>query len=223
MSVPRPSKGGGIAIIYKNTLSPFVSLSHSLPFSHLSFEFAQLTFSHPQNHITFACIYRPPPSTQNKLTNSMFFTDFDTLLDHYSSLTGKLVILGDFNFHYDQQDNPDTKRLCLSLRNHNLTQHVTQPTHQRGHTLDWLVTRDNDLIVNTDISTDLPSDHSAILATLNLPLPPKTKHPVTRRNIKRVDRSQFLDDAKNLLSNTCLLYTSPSPRDGATSRMPSSA
>ena len=28
---------------------------------------------------------------------------------------------------------------------------------------------------------------------------------------------------RNHISNTCLLYTSPSPRDGATSRMPSSA
>ena len=28
---------------------------------------------------------------------------------------------------------------------------------------------------------------------------------------------------KNTLVNRCLLYTSPSPRDGATSRMPSSA
>ena len=27
----------------------------------------------------------------------------------------------------------------------------------------------------------------------------------------------------NVLYNICLLYTSPSPRDGATSRMPSSA
>ena len=29
--------------------------------------------------------------------------------------------------------------------------------------------------------------------------------------------------AKTLMSNTCLLYTSPSPRDLSTSRMPSSA
>ena len=32
-----------------------------------------------------------------------------------------------------------------------------------------------------------------------------------------------VDFAKKMCYNPCLLYTSPSPRDGATSRMPSSA
>ena len=38
-------------------------------------------------------------------------------------------------------------------------------------------------------------------------------------------RSQFLDDNQlvNKLKDTCLLYTSPSPRDSNLSRMPSSA
>ena len=35
--------------------------------------------------------------------------------------------------------------------------------------------------------------------------------------------TQTLDTLCRLLSCRCLLYTSPSPRDGATSRMPSSA
>ena len=44
--------------------------------------------------------------------------------------------------------------------------------------------------------------------------------------------SDFINDAKNFVQNawdwsqlrsTCLLYTSPSPRDGLLSRMPSSA
>ena len=34
---------------------------------------------------------------------------------------------------------------------------------------------------------------------------------------------QFIDMKEKGMSKGCLLYTSPSPRDGATSRMPSSA
>ena len=34
---------------------------------------------------------------------------------------------------------------------------------------------------------------------------------------------QRLEESYMMLSNICLLYTSPSPPDGATSRMPSSA
>ena len=36
-------------------------------------------------------------------------------------------------------------------------------------------------------------------------------------------RSQLWDHNMDVLSNRCLLYTSPSPRDGLLSRMPSSA
>ena len=35
--------------------------------------------------------------------------------------------------------------------------------------------------------------------------------------------SNLPTDAKNTMSSDCLLYTSPSPRDGSISRMPSSA
>ena len=40
--------------------------------------------------------------------------------------------------------------------------------------------------------------------------------------IKANDDNSFERDL-SILDNACLLYTSPSPRDGATSRMPSSA
>ena len=39
----------------------------------------------------------------------------------------------------------------------------------------------------------------------------------------RVDGSVFPVDSLNILAGTCLLYTSPSPRDKRQSRMPSSA
>ena len=37
-SFPRPSLGGGIAILYKDSLHPLLTFSQSLPFSHPSFE-----------------------------------------------------------------------------------------------------------------------------------------------------------------------------------------
>ena len=47
-----------------------------------------------------------------------------------------------------------------------------------------------------------------------------------RRNFKRVGKLLSLDDSGDIVFRTdepCLLYTSPSPRDGLLSRMPSSA
>ena len=44
-------------------------------------------------------------------------------------------------------------------------------------------------------------------------------------NVIKYDRYQpeFYEDTKTYISKSCLLYTSPSPRDLSTSRMPSSA
>ena len=43
------------------------------------------------------------------------------------------------------------------------------------------------------------------------------------RDIKVVDCGDVVAEAKDVAGNHCLLYTSPSPRDLSTSRMPSSA
>ena len=42
-------------------------------------------------------------------------------------------------------------------------------------------------------------------------------------NVTEVDFSTLSGTANNTTTNFCLLYTSPSPRDGLLSRMPSSA
>ena len=49
------------------------------------------------------------------------------------------------------------------------------------------------------------------------------KHKRFRRILFLVDRNSLADQTLDSLDNTCLLYTSPSPRDGLLSRMPSSA
>ena len=50
------------------------------------------------------------------------------------------------------------------------------------------------------------------------------KNKVTKKGTVLTQMSKFwFDYTRDLLPNHCLLYTSPSPRDGATSRMPSSA
>ena len=72
-----------------------------------------------------------PASTEPHLappTNSLFLTDFDQLLDYYSLLPGNLLILGDMNVHNDNPDSNETKHICHSLSNHNMTQHISGPT-----------------------------------------------------------------------------------------------
>ena len=206
-SFPRPTLGGGIAIVYKDSLHHLLSFSQSLPFSHPSFEHVEVSFQSTPHPITFSCVYRPPPSPTNKLTTSMFMSEFDQLLDHYSLLPGNLVVLGDINVHYDNPDSYDTKHICSSLSHHNMTQHISEPTQQAGHTLDWIISRDhanpasrNCLVLSTTTTSALPSDHSAILCFLDISPPARTKQTVTRRNLKSINLSTFSSDASRLLS-----------------------
>ena len=206
-SFPRPTLGGGIAILYKDSLHPLLSFSQSLPFSHSSFEHVQVCFQSTPHPITFSCVYRPPPSSTNKLTTRMFLSEFDQLLDHYSLLPGNLIVLGDINVHYDNPDSYDTKHICSSLSHHNMTQHISEPTQQAGHILDWIMSRQhanpatgNSLILSTSLTSALPSDHSAVLCSLDISPPTRTKHTVTRRNLKSINLDTFSSDASRLLS-----------------------
>ena len=45
----------------------------------------------------------------------------------------------------------------------------------------------------------------------------------TAEDIQRTGATDLEELSRNVAGLSCLLYTSPSPRDGATSRMPSSA
>ena len=68
-SYPRSSRGGGVAVIFKNNFSPYVSFTTTFPFCHTSFELAKMSFTLPQKTIHFFCVYRPSPSPKNRLTD----------------------------------------------------------------------------------------------------------------------------------------------------------
>ena len=92
-------------------------------------------------------VYRPPPSATNKLTTSLFLSEFTTLLENLSITSGELLILGDFNLHVDKPSDPDASQLFSLLYAFGLTQHVRESTHTHGHTLDLGITRSNETTV----------------------------------------------------------------------------
>lgn len=58
--------------------------------------------------------------------------------------TDKLLITGDFNFHMDVPTDPNNLHFRDLLDAMGLVQHVKQPTHIHGHTLDLIITRQSD-------------------------------------------------------------------------------
>ena len=76
------------------------------------------------------CLYRPPTSEQNKLSNKMFFEEFPTLVCEYSHACRDLTFIGDFNFHFEASSNGDADQLKTLLNDQDLVQLVDMPTHK---------------------------------------------------------------------------------------------
>ena len=80
-------------------LSHSVSTTSSFTVQHPSFETAQLTLTY-NKQLTNFCIFRPPSGKKNKFSDSMFLDQFSGFLEHFDSLPGKTLLVGDFNFHF---------------------------------------------------------------------------------------------------------------------------
>ena len=76
-----------------------------------------------------------------------------------------------------------------------LRQHVTQPTHVHGHTLDLIITRHSDQIVQDPPQIDrFISDHASLLCKLLHDKAAVTTNVVTYRKLKSVDLDSLKDD-----------------------------
>ena len=105
---------------------------------------------------------------------------FLSLLEPILLCKEPLVITGDFNIHVDiPSESIQFSELLLSL---SLIQHVNQPTHEKGHILDLIITRSADNIILSDPApVHLFSDHFSISCNLSLSKPSLSSHVVTYR------------------------------------------
>ena len=97
----------------------------------------------------------------------------------------RLLIVGDLNIHVDVPDDADAIKFLDLLECMRLTQHVITPTHRSGHSLDLIITRDLDGLVQTlPISDSFLSDHCTVLSELTLRMPAATVKEVCYRKTR---------------------------------------
>ncbi len=160
-----------------------------------SFEYMNLSIEVSKTTIHLVIIYHPPPSVKNRLTPETFFIEFATFLEEILITSGNLVILGDFNFHVDNPNNPVAIKFLNMLESFNLSQLVSASTHQSGHTLDLVITRSGDTLVSSiDIFNPAISDHEAIFVNLTVDKPEPVNKCIRYRCLKKINFSKFCDD-----------------------------
>ena len=137
-SIRTAKLGGGTATIASNTLNCKKISFDDFP----SFEYHAIVMK-SQPPVLIVTVYRPPKA------RSTFLDDFSEFLAIIHPNYDNILITGDFNIHVDNKENLRAIRFTDLLESMDFTQHVNKPTHNRGHTLDLVITKG----LNTKISS----------------------------------------------------------------------
>ncbi|KAL8607438.1 hypothetical protein ACOMHN_024463 [Nucella lapillus] len=132
----------------------------------------------------------------------MFFEEFSELLEHANVMGGKTLFLGDFNISWDRPAHPNTVKAADLLDTFSLSQAVNFPTHPDGHTIDWCVFREEELILRSvSWGPSLTSDHMPVMCYMDIAKPASTPVFQTVRNLRAIDKSQFRADVATVFHN----------------------
>jgi len=138
-------------------------------------------------------VYRPGSQT----VTQAFLDDFSDLLERLSTYSSPLMIVGDFNIHVDDPTDTHAGKLLDVLTSHSLQQNVKSPTHRHGHTLDLVITRDDQAVKVLPVDPPLLSDHSFVVvdcSRLASPDAPSSTSKRYVRNWRTLDVDAFVSD-----------------------------
>ncbi|XP_068597914.1 uncharacterized protein [Brachionichthys hirsutus] len=198
IETPRPGRrGGGTAVIFRKE----IKVTTIFPLNIQSFENTTFKLPGPSPLVT-AVIYRPPKP------NPSFLSEFTDFLTQLSAISSAILLVGDFNFHIDDQNSKPATEFSELLNCFNMTQQVNFPTHACGHILDLVCT--NGMTIHNLSSDNLHiSDHLAITFNLHIPLTiSRTQREIVFRNLKSIDPS-----ALSALLTTKMAISPPPPSD----------
>jgi hypothetical protein len=133
------------------------------------------------------CIYRPGSAT---LTNK-FFDELSDALDRLATFVEPVVVTGDLNVRFDRPTDPHTVQLTDMLAAHGLVNHVMSTTHNKGGSLDVVITRVDAPPPSVHIIDAGLSDHQLLRWQAPLSRPCPTYITSTGRPWNRLDPVVF--------------------------------
>ncbi len=94
----------------------------------------------------------------------------------------EVIVMGDFNFHMNKPDKPNPAHMNEILDAMDLIQHVTEPTHKDGNTLDLIITRNDTKLISHTVDFMI-SDHMSILMSLDIEKPKRPRKHISFRRM----------------------------------------
>ena len=188
---PRTKRTGGTALLLRDGIDVVKVFSAEKS----SFEVSEW-LSMTAIRLRVIVVYRPPYSTEHPISSSVFINELSDYLE--SVVSGPLIIYGNFNFHMDVSHDSQTIHFSDLLDSMGLVQHVKQPTHEKSHTLDLIITRECDnIIAKEPLPERYFSDHAAVICELTTARPvQKVKHAEYRKP-KSIEMQELVKDFHN--------------------------
>ncbi len=91
------SKGGGVGLLYR-AVYEVKQTDIPQPGKHLEY---LSVLVRGKSLIQLLIVYRPPSSSRKGLSTAGFFEEFEQLLGYVALMPRNLLIISDFNFHWD--------------------------------------------------------------------------------------------------------------------------
>ena len=201
-SFPRKDRdGGGVAAVIRDS---YLSKISDIKEDHKkTFQSAKLSLKFENEIVTFVCLYRPPYSKKNRISDREFLDEFTDFLSSFNLENEKTFFIGDFNYHFNKSTSSIMLKIMSILEEHELVQLIDKPTQTSGNILDWVIVRKQDQLVKSACVIEKAiSDHSLLLCDLNLSKTTKVKKQVTSRNLKSIDLCTLKKDLAETLTVT---------------------
>ena len=181
---------GGIAVLHRRGIK---MKKHALP-EMKTFEGLCLKVRSGSHDFILLSVYRPG----SMRVTPQFFEEFSTVVESLITQSCPIITCGDFNIHVEDSADHNSTRFVELVNSFDLTQHVKQPTHQHGGTLDLILSSSNYPVKDVNVDpAGIVSDHSLVSCRL----PFTVQHPqYTVRSVRswrRVDRQTFSDAIRN--------------------------
>ena len=159
------------------------------------------------NHCIRLCIvYHQPYSASHPITDATFIHDFESYLDTLVLADEMLCITGDFNLHIDDPTDTYGCQFNDLLSSSGLVNHITFPTHQAGHTLDLVITQNNQEIELRSIKPGyFLSDHCFVCVEIDIAQPDVQRRMLSYPKLKSTDKPSFRNDLESICQDLLLI------------------
>ena len=128
-------------------------------------EYAKWKVTSANSFLNILGVYRPPDGGIPQFLDIFM----ELLVDMVTSNTN-LVVLGDFNIHVNDIDDPNASIFLDTMTALRLKQHIRGPSHKGGNCLDLIFMEEMSRTKATGCSQSmLVSDHNSIQCILNIP------------------------------------------------------